>query len=631
MRIVVVRGPELVGPFELSPGPNLIGRDSSAQVRLSSKRVSRRHALIIVGESRATVRDLDSSNGLVDESGKRVAELELRPGERVQVGDFVLRLEEPEEMELELEDPVTAESELLLEDDEEDTPVQSGLLPVQRPRQGVSRPPPNPGSPTLDLVRAALPEPPPAPKPPRGRRASATAPVATPTPPTKPAGRASLPAAPLPFPPPPVPRSAAPPLTPTGVDAAILAPLPASVEKPAFPAPPAVDTARPGLAPTITAVPPADPPTAETSARMPPPVLPFGPPTGGFASFAPPRPAAARPRTREDDTPLANAPPPNVAPPAQPAAPPPPPPRAPTPAPAPSVRSTSPVPPPAPAPSAVVPLSPRVVPTPPPPFIPDPPSAEVARSSGRHAAIRGATPASGLPWAAQAAAVLLLSGSVALCGGVFGQAWRASGATEELSLERGEALATTLGERNSTALAQGGLIGLDASYVAHQAGVRDAVIADASGSVVAPPERAHNTITRQPAFIEANSSHQPARAEAADGAWDIVTPIRGEQPGSGARIIVGWASVHYDPRVAADAVANPWLGALAGTMAVLLSGAILLAGGFFLVIRPLTALREETEHAVRDDVDRVVPSVRWPLLDALAHSINRAISRARGS
>jgi len=277
-----------------------------------------------------------------------------------------------------------------------------------------------------------------------------------------------------------------------------------------------------------------------------------------------------------------------------------------------------------------LPLGPRVVSTPP-PFVPDPPSAEVARSSGRHAPIRGATPASGLPWAAQTATVLLLAGGVVMCGGVFGQAWRASDAAQELSLERGEALATTLGERNSAPLAQGGLIGLDASYVAHEAGVREAVIADASGSVLAPPERAHTTITRQPAFLEANSSHQAARAQSSDGAWDIVTPIRGEQPGSGARIIVGWASVHYDPRVAADAVANPWLGALAGTMAVLLSGAILVAGGFFLVIRPLTALREETEHAVRDDVDRVVPSVRWPLLDALAHSINRAISRARGT
>ena len=51
MRFVVVRGPELAGPFELTSGTSVIGRDPHAEVRLSSKRVSRRHCLAIVGET----------------------------------------------------------------------------------------------------------------------------------------------------------------------------------------------------------------------------------------------------------------------------------------------------------------------------------------------------------------------------------------------------------------------------------------------------------------------------------------------------------------------------------------------------------------------------------------------------
>lgn len=49
--------------YRLDPGENLVGREPSAQLFLSSASVSRRHALINVSGERATLTDLASKNG----------------------------------------------------------------------------------------------------------------------------------------------------------------------------------------------------------------------------------------------------------------------------------------------------------------------------------------------------------------------------------------------------------------------------------------------------------------------------------------------------------------------------------------------------------------------------------------
>lgn len=49
--------------YRLDQGENLVGREPTAQLFLSSASVSRRHALIHVNGNRATLTDLDSKNG----------------------------------------------------------------------------------------------------------------------------------------------------------------------------------------------------------------------------------------------------------------------------------------------------------------------------------------------------------------------------------------------------------------------------------------------------------------------------------------------------------------------------------------------------------------------------------------
>ncbi|GDX82302.1 hypothetical protein LBMAG42_41130 [Deltaproteobacteria bacterium] len=586
-----MRGPEMAGPFELTEGTNVIGRDPTANVRLQSRRVSRRHCVVVLAEGRVLVRDLDSANGIVEEGGRRVKELELRPNGRIQIGDFVLRLEDPgitDDLELE-DDPLTAEDDLHLDDEDEDTPIPSGPMPVLRhlPRRisGV----PDPGSATLDAFAS------PVAKAGRGARPQPAAPARS-------APAPKLVAAP---PAAPVPVAAQRPHT-----APSAPPAPPRLEKPAFPPPPVVDTASPSLPPSFTHVPPlSDHPTAETSSRFPPPILPFAPAAGGFGGFAP-APARAEP--------FAPPPAPPPRPPANEDS-------------SPSVRPVAPPTPPSPAPA------------PPPPFLPkyadDPQSAseEAARASTRLPAMKHAEPArdpaSGLPWLVQAAAVLFAVAGLVTCapiGGLFAQVYETSAAAEELSLQRGEAITEGLGHRNAEAIATGRAINLDAAYVLSSAGVQEAAVTDTAGTVLAPSQRAGTTLGRHEVLLAAQEAHAVARAEAEGGSYEIAAPIRGEVTGgSGAQSVVGYAWVRYDPSVTAGEVVSPWLHGFAAVFVVAAALGLLVGGGWLLVFRPLQALRDETEHALLDHVDKVVPPVRWPLLEELSSSINRVIVRAR--
>jgi pSer/pThr/pTyr-binding forkhead associated (FHA) protein len=569
MRFVVIRGPEPAGPFELRPGPNVIGRDAEADLRLPSRRVSRRHAIAVVGADHVLLRDLDSANGIVDEAGKRQVDITVKPGQRVQVGDFVLRLEGvvPNDIELDLDDPLTAEDDLLLDNDAEDTPLPQGPVPVMRGGR------PKPGVP--DPARATF-EPRPFPPEASGRHPKPAAPAPFPPP----------------FPPPPKPSTVKPaPAKPAAARPAAAPPPPTP------PPPPKGATANPSFPPSLTAVPPlSDHPTAETSARMPPPLLPFGPPTGGFAGFSPPPPPPAPPAPIED-----RAPPPPVA------APPSPPP-----------------------------------PAPPPPlerYRDDPPTGSDIgqRASTRLPALRrepaAAVTVGGLPWLVQAGGVLAFAASLLVCapvGGLGAQVANTNAVAVELSLQRGEALTEGLANRNGEPLANARYISLDAGSALHETGVRDAAIADLNGTVLAPPERARTSITRKPGWTEAVQSGATVRSEGADGNWEILAPIRGEAAsGSGARTHVGWAWVAYDPTVTADDVASPWLRGIAGLLVVAAAVGVIVAGAWWLVVRPLVALGDETEHALHGHVDSVVPTVRWSVLAELAASINRVLQRAR--
>ena len=67
MELFVIDGPDKGRSFALT-AESVIGRDPTATVHLTDEEVSRRHALLSIGEGRASIEDLGSSNGTyVDE------------------------------------------------------------------------------------------------------------------------------------------------------------------------------------------------------------------------------------------------------------------------------------------------------------------------------------------------------------------------------------------------------------------------------------------------------------------------------------------------------------------------------------------------------------------------------------
>ena len=70
----------------------VLGRSRGCDVVLSSEAVSRRHAQLFFRDGNWVIRDLGSANG-TRVNGVRVGRCRLRPGDRVALGDALLRID----------------------------------------------------------------------------------------------------------------------------------------------------------------------------------------------------------------------------------------------------------------------------------------------------------------------------------------------------------------------------------------------------------------------------------------------------------------------------------------------------------------------------------------------------------
>jgi pSer/pThr/pTyr-binding forkhead associated (FHA) protein len=91
VELFVIDGPDKGHSFSLG-AQSVIGRDPTAAVHLTDEEVSRRHAILTLGEGQITIEDLGSSNGthLGDQAVRR--ETLLQAGDRIRVGQTVLEL-----------------------------------------------------------------------------------------------------------------------------------------------------------------------------------------------------------------------------------------------------------------------------------------------------------------------------------------------------------------------------------------------------------------------------------------------------------------------------------------------------------------------------------------------------------
>lgn len=79
---------------ELGLGKHTLGRAAGGDVVIDHADVSRRHAEIEITRDGATIRDLDSKNGVLID-GRKVTEAALEDGSRVAFGELSVVLEHP--------------------------------------------------------------------------------------------------------------------------------------------------------------------------------------------------------------------------------------------------------------------------------------------------------------------------------------------------------------------------------------------------------------------------------------------------------------------------------------------------------------------------------------------------------
>ncbi|MBS1961909.1 MAG: FHA domain-containing protein [Bdellovibrionales bacterium] len=94
--MTVISGPSNAQPargssYAVGSGTFSIGRHSQNQIVLESGNVSKRHCVLVVDNTKIAVEDQGSSNGTFV-NGKLSAKREIRPGDRISVGEFVLEL-----------------------------------------------------------------------------------------------------------------------------------------------------------------------------------------------------------------------------------------------------------------------------------------------------------------------------------------------------------------------------------------------------------------------------------------------------------------------------------------------------------------------------------------------------------
>jgi S-DNA-T family DNA segregation ATPase FtsK/SpoIIIE len=103
LELFVVEGPDAGRSFALGP-QSVIGRDPTASIHLTDEEVSRRHAIITIGEGQATIEDLRSFNGTRVGGAEVTDETPLQVGDVIRLGQTVLELrerlgsEDPEEL-----------------------------------------------------------------------------------------------------------------------------------------------------------------------------------------------------------------------------------------------------------------------------------------------------------------------------------------------------------------------------------------------------------------------------------------------------------------------------------------------------------------------------------------------------
>jgi len=214
-------------------------------------------------------------------------------------------------------------------------------------------------------------------------------------------------------------------------------------------------------------------------------------------------------------------------------------------------------------------------------------------------------------------------------GGVLTLVEAANAKIENLAIERGIALAELVGHRNVNAIVERKNALIDTRFIDGRTGVKFAMVTDSRGVVLAPPERAGQTLEKDPAYIQAALEGGVGRSLQGEQLV-LMVPIKAVTREGAPLSTVGYGHLLYDSKETAAALGSLTLRASMSVLLMIALAVFLYFGVWRLTVVPVSQLREETELAVKGHQAKAVVKTPWRQLEELAHSINRAVQRMEG-
>ncbi len=562
MKLEVLRGPKQGHVFPLRPGENTAGRSSDNHIHLPSSHVSGRHCAFVWQDGQVVVSDRGSTNGIYVE-GQKVREAVLAPGQRVQIGDWLLVLAAP------AAHPAP--------------PPPASDRSVTRPSLGAGPPPAQPAPPPAQPA----PPPPAQPAPPPPAQPAPPPPAAHPSASGVfgvPQASGGFGAPPPPAGPQPVPPSSPPPPDPFGA--------PPSSEgfgsggggfggfggpEPGLEGPPTVTRDIPSGASSPQPPAPAQAPAAapRASGGFGSDQGGFGGGAGGFGSGG----AGGFGATAAPADDLAFGDPPSY--------------------------------------GGISPAADRSVAL-------DMPQDVPGKIKYVWRRVRKLPWSIQLGAIMLMACFCFL---VAPGGGVLSQVLHARSVAQQQVLERGKALSLALAARNVTAIAEQNNLKLDANFLLGEPGVKVCMLTNAQGVVRAPPEKVRQAIGGKDYFEEATLRGQVTTWRKGGGQWHVLAPIRVAHVEGAPASIAGWAYILFDVDTAASESTPIMGRLIMALMVLFGILAAVGASIWRLSTAPIVSVREELELAMRGHVAQVAVPSEWKHLRDLTHSINRLLIR----
>lgn len=240
-----------------------------------------------------------------------------------------------------------------------------------------------------------------------------------------------------------------------------------------------------------------------------------------------------------------------------------------------------------------------------------------------------------VPWQVQITLVLALVGALIVTGVVGPMLTHTEKAVSAEALKRAETLVNSLAMRNGEFIKTSNDIYYDTKTFLSNEGVTEAYLLSRDLVILSPPEQ-RNRVKRNALTNQVQNSKDIVSLEEASidadgrkGTYHLASPIRVWNADAGRYDIYGYAYLVFQ----ADLVGKAATGR-ASRMVLYggIIGGLLLAAMILitvLTVRPLTALRDDAEYALRGDSRQVVSRARFRALQDVAHTLNRAIERAR--